>query len=1239
MKLLLRIGEEVATNERQAGFLMDNSDLVASLAGADIVYDFIFRKRAWNISAIPYVYCAAMLAGNQQHRVEAERFLELSLDWLNEWTRMPSDQRHKISKEEIAAYAWTYFHLDGPAGAAGFLARWKPQTVSFKAGGILARRLIDSGNINSAHELLVAAEGDIFLKLAVILELSRVCLSAATEQILSSIRMLCAEASPINLSNNPEDLNVGLAIVTVAEAAARGGMPKSDILTILDRYRVIPERVIHSYDPKCLRETMFRELALRAALDGHAVTLEDVMPESIRKEMEKPNADHIREVRQFKEIYGALVPWYRLRARALINDINEGELDDLLKAGQKECRTDRWGWGGDPELTPTVNEIGKVWLDVLVWSGVVSTATSRQLGEWLASQKIMIFTTTWTSLARCVAHRSETHEPCLEFACRARELIEGEHGDARATADSFADLARATLPLARNEAASYFQLGLEHLSRLGDELHERLSSLMTIAIRAAQTGQPQPREAYRFARIVELFHAYNDHKFPWPDAAEVVAALCPASGFAIVSRWNDRDKGWLNDTLPPMVMALLEKDVLPSSVAAALHAFPGYWRLYDEAHLFLDKEADAGHRQEILDTLVLDQEFKGNREGATNALLQTARRHQLRCDRLEELTVFFAPQKRDSAETLKSEPSIVQKSTGQEPDWALILAEGSFDTAEGIHKSVATFRADSRFYRWNELFQRMRNALQPSQWADHVLALAGSFELQVHILLDALEAAALEWNTSATVRQRIVKAVKIIVNNRPHELARLGTRKDIERCAKLSGISKDEIFGVLLKAMADHIEGVSAVTLFYLAGNISRNVLTPTQALNTLAFGLDRLEPLLKESDGDGPWTDNLMPPVDVPRAVACFLYAMLASPEPERRWRAAHAVRRLCRFHQCDIISALVELLDIDELPAFTDADLPFYVWHARLYLLIGLARASAEVPDVLLPHLPTFIHWALDGPPHVLIRHFSAQAALAIALTHPGAIEAEIVEPLKTVNSSPFVPEPGEDGPEVGRGMRTWKETDFHFPYDFDKYWLNPLAEVFNITYAEVAKRAEAWIIEKWKKDTRGRWDEDPRRWRFSRSGSTMVGHGRYPAVDDHSFYLSYHATFCAAGELLAEKPTSPDNDWRDGWEGWLKEHLLTRPDGKWLADRRDFAPLERRRWQQTEDTWDQRQHWRWSILAEDFDQALGVAEPDPQSMVVWGRWNISEEKPQREHKRFIGLGNDQDFFGLASSAPNRR
>jgi len=185
----------------------------------------------------------------------------------------------------------------------------------------------------------------------------------------------------------------------------------------------------------------------------------------------------------------------------------------------------------------------------------------------------------------------------------------------------------------------------------------------------------------------------------------------------------------------------------------------------------------------------------------------------------------------------------------------------------------------------------------------------------------------------------------------------------------------------------------------------------------------------------------------------------------------------------------------------------------------------------------------------------------------------------------------------------------TDYYFPHDFDRYWLGPLSELFNSQYHEVAQRTERWIVLNRKNNFNGGWDCDPRGKRnYYNDMDTMCGSG-CPEIDTYSFYLSYHALFCTAGELLAEKPTVGPDDWHGGWDKWLKEYLLTRPDGKWLSDRRDFAPLERQRWQITKLPWDREKEWRWSILAEDFDQALGFTESEPKSLTVGGYWNVSE------------------------------
>ena len=73
-----------------------------------------------------------------------------------------------------------------------------------------------------------------------------------------------------------------------------------------------------------------------------------------------------------------------------------------------------------------------------------------------------------------------------------------------------------------------------------------------------------------------------------------------------------------------------------------------------------------------------------------------------------------------------------------------------------------------------------------------------------------------------------------------------------------------------------------------------------------------------------------------------------------------------------------------------------------------------------------------------------------------------------------------------------------------------------------------------------------------------------GSYPRVDNYSFYLSYHAMFVVAAKLLQKMPVVKKHDWyEDEWTEWLQHHLLTHKDGRWLADRRDPAPLLQPEW----------------------------------------------------------------------------
>jgi len=1221
-KLLLRVGEEVAANSRQSRFLMENADLVSDLAGADTVFNFVFLKSVKELHGLTYAHCAAMLAVDPKNRTAAKDFLNLAEAWLfNEWVKETSDNRQKIHNEDIAAFALVYYKLWGASETVEYFSGWQPKTVAFEAGRILCSRLIDRNESEAVEELFCAAGQNLYLRLAASLELSFVSKHPPPEEMAVIFEVFDDDAIAAELNGSNSYIELNYAITNFSETACRLGLPKSEVMALLHRYRPENSRLIRYYDDRIFqRKALFQTTVLLASLQRQVVNLDDLTPESLRKDLAKKQGEDSSEVRFFKENYGALLPWYVLRAKAIVDGIQECDWPTLLASTLKEAQTGRFIYGRDSDWLHTINEIGQLWLETLVLSGLADCQKVREVECWLAKQKVTIFIQTWVGLARICAHHPLLQANALGFAMRAKDLIaSSRHDEASHTAESFASLARAVFPI-EGEAAEYFQLGMDFLSRrLGDDLYDQLMSLVKLAEQASSTNTHHPELAYRLARTAELFCAYNDHKFPWPDVACAIASLCPNSSFAIASRWHDRDLVWLGESLPLLARTLLEKNHLAPTLAASLHVFPGYWRLSDDniARLFFKPENSQKQKQLILEMLLQDEEFGNSKreQSSIDVLFKMARAYGLHNTRLEELNNFASSQPQQEEEQESEIKLSCRQPEKEEPaiDWPAILVN-DLETAEGISKATQLFvGTEDNYWRlnWREFHQRMRQALtQPRQWPAHILALSQNSEVQTENILDALEAAADDWQNSMQVKNAIKQAIQELIRKNPYGLAyhRWGSPRELKKCLQLSGLSHGELLKQLLNAIAERIESISDKTAFYLTEEVAKTLLNPTQTLQVLTFALARLELVMDNEDGDGPWREELMPPSSLPESVAGFLYAMLAAPEPETRWQAAHAVHRLCQLEEAGIIKALLNLLKCDKLPAFTDGRLPFYAWHARLYLFIALSRAALDSPEILRPHLDVFLRHAFEGAPHVLIRHFAAVIVLQLEKINPGLCEAETLEKLKRINTSPYPPEPRPKNAIVGWNMGS-REGRYSFDHDFDRYWLGDLAETFNLSHSEIAQRAECWILDRWRIQAKGRSADDPRRYR---STSTYIRHFSYPEIDSYGFYLSYHSMFCTAGDLLKDKPTSSEGYWWDGkaWEGWLHRHFLTKNDGYWLADRRDPRPLERRFWQIDKLDYQRREEWRWLILPRDFDQVLGLSDLRTDSLVVWGNWNITQD-----------------------------
>src|SRR5690606_30084850 len=353
---------------------------------------------------------------------------------------------------------------------------------------------------------------------------------------------------------------------------------------------------------------------------------------------------------------------------------------------------------------------------------------------------------------------------------------------------------------------------------------------------------------------------------------------------------------------------------------------------------------------------------------------------------------------------------------------------------------------------------------------------------------------------------------------------------------------------------------------------VASSYISEKEASELTDYSLSRFELHIEEDFGDGLWNDKLYTTNDISINVAGFIWSALGSPRAAVRWNAAHCVRKLAEFNCIDIIDALVFWLKQDGVGAFGHHKFPFYNLHARLYLLIALARISLDKPELLAQHKDIFVQYAF-GEPHILIQKFSSDIAvnLSASLEDKDIYDEETLNKLKVVGKSnmPIMEVNYNDKVDsywhINGMVNT--EYDFHFGWDFDRYWFEPLGNVFGIPGKQVEDIAANVINEEWGIKEKNGYNNDPRApiWNsYSHERETWHSHGSYPRIDNLDFYLSYHSLMVAAAKLIENMPVVSKRDWYDNeWDEWISGHLLTCADGKWLIDSRDPVPLKRPEW----------------------------------------------------------------------------
>ncbi|WP_145562674.1 AVAST type 3 anti-phage nuclease/ATPase Avs3a [Yersinia canariae] len=1224
-KLALKAGGESAGDSRQRKLLQDNLDLTAKFMDSHSVQELISRRAFSDTGWVgsQNVYNSALLSEFPELSGDARSRLRIALEWLDNWSSLNDDERSRenVTAKDRAVMAIAYLNIHGADEAARSLRRWRPRELSFDAGIIIAKQLLDHGRDTDLNQLAIAAGNDLGLILAIVLIARKYHYQLPEQSIKRGYCLLASSHLKIKIRYSFDNQTIA-AITSMIEMALKINICNAEeAITILNRY--LPQSPPNALSSEYSKERVqyIRMYALRAALSNSPLSLNDIASDKVIEEInaEKKHSES-QELRELKQYSGVLIPWCNLWAKALIGEVSKTDLDNKL-ADAKKLSAGIKGYSYS-EHSSSSDEIANIWFDILSEVGDISCADIEKITEWYQHKGNRVFTPTLHRFSRLCSQITGLEKFSFIFAQRALSLWEDNHTDAQTKAENYIDISRSLILLDKSESQEYFNQAIEVANKLGDENLERWGALLDLAEYIADKNIASPEIAYKFSRCAEVTREYvdRDKHFAWNDTIKVLSELCPSSTLAIISRWRDRTFGDHRNILALTIEQLVNKNKINPLDATALIPFREEW---DEDKLLIT----------ALPLCKNEQDKQALFQWVYNYIqFCSPRSEKLARIKTIALSIGMAPTELniyDPDETQTESDSKPASDHSTEIDekskaaWDRVFSMCDLSTSHGISIAYQNFSCEPDLYSTTLFIQEAITRINFGKEKDFIVAFGNLPEISLYSFTAFLESIPMEWTSRLSIKTAIASVAKsycqrfcmLIRKYRYYEVF------PFKLVSELSGLNEKELISIVLNATSESPEPSDSRQLFSLVGLLV-NRLTSEEALNVLSYGLDLFNEVLKEEDGDGPWGPTLIPPTQIEDSLAGYIWARLASPESTVRWEAAHAVLMLCRLERSEVLQGIFQHAENCSTQPFCDRNLPFYTLHAQLWLLIAVARAAQDDGKALIPYTDYFYRYATSEQPHVLIRLFASRTLIALSEARLISITNQERDILCNINQSTY-------DSTASRSESLMGEDSYTFGIDFGPYWLEPLGRCFGVSQKQLEPEMLRIIRNDFGFKGSRNWEEDERnKRRYYQDSDNHHSHGSYPRVDDYHFYLSYHAMFMCAGKLLATKPLvdSRYDEVEDVFQDWLKRHDISRRDGRWLADRRDPQPDIRPSW--IDDNSGNLNEWLGSISENIFDKALS---PAAGLLTVWGHWSENRTDRRESVSVYTALVSPERSFSL--------
>lgn len=1198
-RLAVKAGSLAAGHSRRLHLLRSNTDLAGAFLDASTVEDIVANRSLaadWPGSNLHFEGALLSFATGQTDFARSR--LRSAAEWLKAWVRRPDDDdphRHHVTATDIAEVAFGLLNTDGVEACAEYLARWRPNRVGFEAGVIITTRLADSGRTEELEALGHAAKRLKYLQFAVAYAAWQANLVCEAPLARRLVRMLKRQRRPVSFLRPPGVPEENEALPAVGWIIAMG--LRHGVLSDAEAERILRLNLPDDLGRGAGSRYGFNTNTL-VLLCGFAL-LSKVRRQPFDADMLA--GDDVLEARQHPHTYSrtlndheqSVVPlgaWVSLWIDCLVGASGDTEVPfrDLVASmpGQR---------GGHEMPYFLYRGVARLGVRILAFGS--SEGTRQLLLDWYRATLRNIADEVLIDAVRAAAPVDELQHIAVELAESISASLDTTQDSAEYKAEQMVKLARAVQRFDTREAHAYFTRAIDLTDRVGDDVHVLWASFLAVARRASEGTHDDDRRAYRVAQLAESIQPYLGDGMDHAAVLSVMGRLNPTTATVVASRWRDRRLS----SEGPYIQALLDEEVGPlaPSAVTALATVPfneyrvGALQLVERALREApdDGERIAGILGEFLRARCFSSESFERLDRAASEL------------GIDLSGTLFAVRSRNIAFPASSGYSSPRWTRGEEDEGRMArmrqleaaLAACDLSTQEGWEKARQLVRGSDHLLRMEQVIDHAVRV--PLRKLDDMLI---AFQSDPYLstsdythLVQRLEELPL---LPLAARQQLRHLADTVTTRFSRELTTRGYEPiKLQGLAGLAGTPDADLLGTALRELGSQPAAFLPEECYYLTARLAPR-LTGVQAQVVLDDYGTMLAGLAPEDSADGMFADLPAKPAAAAECFAGYLWAVLGDPEHGARWRAAHCVRLLAELGCKEELDALQRFaLGTLDVTPFHDARLPFYDRHALQWLLFALERAAQNTTthQGLIEFEPLLRKVVFGDEPHVVMQESAKVICLALASSGYGSLTADELVIVRSINrpknvvSQSWAERRAREPSDADEGSLALEPSDFRFDWDFKDRWCKPLGEAFGISEETVLRLVGHTITATWQLACRGVHEDDPRyALKLYREGSTFAHHTTWPDADDLDFYLSTHAVWTVAGELLKTHPVYQDSEAdTDLFTDWLGDFLLTRDDGRWLADRRDPSP--RSVFAGQYDT--PKPDWIWQLNSQHFSERL--------------------------------------------------